>query len=95
MPDIETLRQKMEAAAQALDFEEARRLRDTITLISGGARTDELENSDVAGLTRQQPGAMGLGTGQPRVAPPAGWTPPPRPDLKTRGQRRRPRRKQR
>jgi hypothetical protein len=93
MPDIETLRQKMEAAAQALDFEEARRLRDRITLMSGGAPASEAGNADHAGVRRQQPGAMGLGTGQPRVAPPADWIPPAKPDLKTRGQSRRDRRK--
>ena len=90
---IETLRQKMEAAAHALDFEQARRLRDKISLISGGATPSDLENADVAGLTRQQPGAMGLGTGQPRVKPPADWTPPAKPDLKTKGQSRQHRRK--
>lgn len=91
---IDTLRQKMEAAARALDFEEAKRLRDRITLMSGGARTSDLDDADLTGLSRQQPGAMGLGTGQPRVAPPAGWTPPPRPDLKTAGRKPRGRRKQ-
>lgn len=34
---LETLRQKMEAAALALDFEEAKRLRDRISLMRGGA----------------------------------------------------------
>jgi hypothetical protein len=84
---IEALRAKMEAAAAALDFEEAKRLRDRITLMSGGAALDD--KSDVAGLTRQQPGAMGLGTGQPRVAPPADWIPPAKPDPKTTGRSRR------
>jgi hypothetical protein len=96
MPDtIETLHAKMEAAARALDFEEARRLRDMIGMIRGGATPDEADHAEFAGLTRQQPGAMGLGTSQQRVTPPAGWTPPPKPDpmtagRSTRGRRTRP-----
>ena len=82
---IETLREKMEAAAAALDFEEAKRLRDRINLMRGGATAEEAEQADVTGLTRQRPGAMGLGTSQQRVKPPAGWTPPPKPDPLTRG----------
>ncbi|GAA0662309.1 protein-arginine kinase activator protein McsA [Sphingomonas insulae] len=56
---IEALRLEMEAAAAALDFETAGRLRDRISLLrAGGADVDP------AGLERQQPGAMGLGTSQ-------------------------------
>ena len=80
---IETLRERMEAAAQALDFEEAGRLRDMITLMRGGATATEAEQANVAGLTRQRPGAMGLGTSQQHVEPPAGWKPPLKPDLLT------------
>jgi hypothetical protein len=86
---IDSLREQMEAAAAALDFEQARRLRDRIALIAGGATAAEVAATDDAGVRRQQPGAMGLGTGQPRVAPPAGWTPPRKPDLMTSGARRR------
>ncbi|UAK23183.1 UvrB/UvrC motif-containing protein [Sphingomonas nostoxanthinifaciens] len=86
---IETLRVKMEAAARDLDFEEAKRLRDRINLIRGGATAGEAEEADVAGLMRQRPGAMGLGTSQQRMEPPSGWTPPPKPDLLTSGRRRR------
>jgi len=82
---IDTLRQKMEAAAEALDFEEARRLRDQIALIRGGATPADAEAADLSGLPRQRPGAMGLGTSQQRVDPPAGWKPPPKPDPMTRG----------
>ena len=38
---IESLRERMEAAARNLDFEEAKRLRDRIALMRGGATTDE------------------------------------------------------
>ena len=62
---IAQLRARMEAAAAALDFEEAKRLRDAITLISGGADPQEAESAGGGGLSRQRPGAMGLGTGQP------------------------------
>ena len=86
---LETLQAKMEAAAQALDFEEARRLRDRINLVRGGATAAEAEQADASGLERQQPGAMGLGTSQQRVVPPAGWRPPPKPDPLTRGRSRR------
>lgn len=81
--DIGALREKMEAAAVALDFETASRLRDQIALMRGGASAEEARAASDAGLTRQQPGAMGLGTSQQRPAPPPGWTPPPRPDLHT------------
>ena len=35
-------------------------------------------------IGRGSPGAMGLGTDQATLRPPAGWRPPPRPDLMTR-----------
>jgi hypothetical protein len=82
---IETLRERMEAAAAALDFEEAKRLRDRISLMRGGATAAEAEQADAAGLTRQRAGAMGLGTSQQRVQPPPGWKPPSKPDPLTRG----------
>jgi len=86
---IETLREQMEAAARALDFEEAQRLRDRITLMRGGASAAEAEEADLSGLVRQQPGAMGLGTSQQRMAPPAGWQKPAKPDPMTAGRGRR------
>ena len=76
---IEALRLEMEAAAAALDFETAGRLRDRISLLrSGGADVDP------SGLERQQPGAMGLGTSQSRVVPPEGWVKPAKPDPMTK-----------
>ena len=82
--EIEQLRIQMEAAAAAMDFEAARRLRDRINLLRGGATPDAAEAADTTGLIRQQPGAMGLGTSQQRMTPPPGWTPPPKPDPLTR-----------
>ncbi|MEH3038780.1 MAG: UvrB/UvrC motif-containing protein [Sphingomonas paucimobilis] len=79
---IDTLRAEMEAAAAAaMDFETASRLRDRINLLRGGAAPQAAQAADTSGLTRQQPGAMGLGTSRQRVEPPAGWTPPKKPDL--------------
>ena len=85
---IESLTAQMQAAADALDFEEARRLRDRISLLRGGASADEAASADTQGLRRQVPGAMGLGTSQQAMTPPPGWTPPPKPDPMTRGRKR-------
>lgn len=82
---IETLQRRMDAAVAALDFEEAGRCRDMISALRGGASPDEAEAARDAGLRRQEPGAMGLGTSRQQVTPPAGWRPPPRPDPMTSG----------
>ena len=81
----------MTAAADALDFEEARRLRDEINLIRGGASPQDAARADTSILTRQKTGAMGIGTNHAKPLTPAGWRPPPKPDLKvsTKGQKRR------
>lgn len=81
--DIETLRRQMEAAAAAMDFETAGRLRDQISVLRGGGAV-----ADTSGLTRQQPGAMGLGTSQQRMTPPPGWVKPKKPDSMTKGRKR-------
>ena len=85
---LEQLRRRMEEAAAAMDFEEAGRLRDQISLLRG--RTEDAADAeiDASGLERQQPGRMGLGTSQQRVTPPPGWTPPPKPDPMTSGRAR-------
>lgn len=83
---LQTLQQKMEAAASALDFEEAKRCRDQISLLRSGATAEEAEQADFSGLSRQKPGAMGLGTSQQQVTPPPGWKPPAKPDPMTSGQ---------
>ena len=84
---LEDLRQRMEAAAQALDFEEASRLRDQISLLRGAEDPGAGQVIDTSRLRRQTPGQMGLGTSEQAVSPPAGWEPPRRPDPMTRGHR--------
>ena len=86
---IATLTERMRSAAEAQDFEEARRLRDRIALLRGGADDDAAASADTSGLTRQQPGAMGLGTSRSQLTRPPSWKPPPKPDLMTTGRNRR------
>ncbi len=88
MDEIERVRTEMEAAAEALDFEQARRLRDKLALLRGGASAEDAERAETVGLTRQQPGAMGLGTSQQRMTPPPGWKKPVKPDPMTKGRSR-------
>ena len=85
---IEDLQREMAAAVEALDFEEAGRLRDRINLMRGGADAGEAAEADTSGLVRQQPGAMGLGTSRQRPVTPPGWKPPQKPDLMTSGKKR-------
>lgn len=85
---LQTLQQRMEAAAGALDFEEAKRCRDMISAMRGGARAEAADAADYTGLERQQPGSMGLGTSQQQFTPPPGWRPPPKPDPMTAGRSR-------
>lgn len=82
---LTSLHQKMAIAAAALDFEAAKRYRDRISLMRGGATSAEAELADTAGLDRQQSGAMGLGTSQQRFTPPKDWRPPVKPDPMTTG----------
>lgn len=86
---VDELRERMEAAAAALDFEEARRLRDRINLIRGGATAEAAAETDTSDIARQRSGAMGLGSSQPGVIPPPGWVRPVRPDPMTTGRARR------
>lgn len=78
--DIDELERRMAAAAEATDFEEARRLRDRIALIRSGVSPAEAARTDTSGLARQQPGAMGIGTSRPTPVRPTGWKPPSKPD---------------
>lgn len=84
---IEDLRKRMEAAAAAEDFEEARRLRDLLSLSQARPEADVPDDVDLSRLRRQTPGAMGLGSSDPQPKPPPGWTPPAKPDPMTAGQR--------
>ena len=88
MPSIDSLRQQMEAAAAAEDFALAARLRDQISILRGQAAGSDAAPVDTSGLTRQQPGSMGIGTSRQRYTPPAGWTPPDKPDPMTRNRSR-------
>jgi hypothetical protein len=88
--NIAELIRQMATAVENLNFEEARRLRDQINLIRGGASAAEASRADTTDLLRQQPGAMGIGTNHPRPERPAGWKVPPKPDLMTSGRRKRP-----
>ncbi len=62
MPTIDDLRVAMEKAAANMDFEEAGRLGDQISLLRAGGSSARLEDIDPTGLSRQRLGAMSLGT---------------------------------
>ncbi len=77
---IAELGRRLARAVAAENFEEAARLGAEIDRLAGlepGARRGP-------SLVRGSPGRMGLGTDQPVVKRPEGWTPPPRPDLGAR-----------
>ncbi|MGI4878811.1 MAG: UvrB/UvrC motif-containing protein [Janthinobacterium lividum] len=79
----ENLERQMHAAADAGKFELAARYRDELRALI------EADAAAAAGdLYRQQPDAMGLGSSRQAVTPPAGWSPPKRPDPMTRGRSR-------
>lgn len=80
---VEQLRLMIKAAAADKDYELAARLRDRLSIVRGLDPGAEVE-ADTTGLKRQQPGGMGIGTSRQRVTPPAGWKPPPKPDLRTK-----------
>ena len=84
---LENLRLRMEAAADAEDFEEAARLRDQYSLLRGQPGVEVPAELDTSRLKRQQPGKMGLGTSEQAVVPPPEWKPPKRPDPMTRSTR--------
>lgn len=86
---IARLTAEMAAAAEAQDFERAAALRNEIAVRRQAVGGDSAE-ADFAGLTRQQPGAMGIGSERPKRAAPEGWKPPKKPDPMTRGRGRRP-----
>ena len=77
------LGKQMEAAAEALDFEEATRLRNEIARLKGEAPIVEGDEETVT-VGQPPPGAMGLGTQVPVREPPKGWVKPKKPDLMTK-----------
>lgn len=78
------LGKQMEAAAEAMDFEEATRLRNEIGRIKGEVPLQE-GDPDTVTVGQPPPGAMGLGTQVPVRQPPKGWVKPKKPDLMTKG----------
>ncbi len=91
----------MAEAAAAENYEEAARLRNAIQIAkqagmaaaeAGLAGAPEGE-ADFAGLSRQEPGKMGIGSQVPKRTPPDDWTPPKKPDPMTAGHKRGGRRK--
>ena len=77
------LDKQMQAAAEAMDFEEATRLRNEIARIKGEAPVRE-GDPDTVTVGQPPPGAMGLGTQVPVRQPPKGWVKPKKPDLMTK-----------
>ena len=85
---IARLTAEMAAAAEAQDFERAAALRNEIA-VRRQAAGDDAVDADFAGLKRQQPGAMGIGSERPKRDAPEGWKPPKKPDPMTTGRNRR------
>ena len=79
---MHALEAAMRDAAERNDFETAAALRNQL-LVLRQAGGEGAEGADYAGLKRQQPGAMGIGTQHPKVTRPAGWKPPRKPSPMT------------
>ena len=77
------LEKQMQAAAEAMDFEEATRLRNEMARIRGEAPV-QAGDPDTVTVSQPPPGAMGLGTQVPVRQPPKGWVKPKKPDLLTK-----------
>lgn len=99
---ISDLEIAMAEAAAAQNYEEATRLRNVIQVArqAGLAAAEQGfeagaddASADFAGLSRQEPGKMGIGSQVPKRAPPEGWMPPKKPDPMTAGHKRGRRRK--
>ncbi|CAN5346848.1 hypothetical protein BH09PSE4_BH09PSE4_13350 [soil metagenome] len=89
MTDLSAIEQAMAEAAAREDFEEAARLRNQLFVARAGGGSAESEDADFAGVRRQQPGAMGIGSQHPVPARPADWRPPKKPDPGTANRSRR------
>ena len=81
------LEKQMSRAAEAMDFEEAARLRNEIAHLRG--EMPEIPKVDDEGgfsttVSQPPPGAMGLGTNVPVRQPPKGWVKPKKPDFMTK-----------
>jgi hypothetical protein len=83
---LDDLKQQMEEAVAAQDFETAGKLRDQIESVHRGNLVRGVEDAPQASyFQRQVPGKMGLGTDQQVYAPPPGWVAPKKPDPMTAG----------
>lgn len=84
MAHLDELKEQLEEAVAAQDFESAARLRVEIEGIQHSALVRDVEPPAQASyFQRQVPGRMGLGTDQPVPKRPEGWTPPKKPDPMT------------
>ena len=84
MSHLDELKQQLEEAVAAQDFETAGRLRAEIEGIQHSALVRNVEEPPRASyFQRQVPGRMGLGTDQPVPRKPDGWVPPKKPDPMT------------
>lgn len=80
---LTALNRQMQSAADAMDFEEATRLRNEIARLKGEAPM-AAGDEDTVTVGQPPPGAMGLGTQVPVREPPKGWVKPKKPDLMTK-----------
>ena len=84
MSHLDELKEQLEAAVAAQDFEAAAKLRVEIEGIQHSALVREVAPRPQASyFKRQVPGRMGLGTDQPVPKRPEGWVPPKKPDPMT------------
>lgn len=84
MSHLDELKEQLEEAVAAQDFETAGRLRVEIEGIQRSALVRNVEERPQASyFQRQVPGRMGLGTDQPVPRKPEGWVPPKKPDPMT------------
>ena len=81
MSHLDELKEQLEEAVAAQDFETAGKLRVEIEGIQHSALVRDVEARPQASyFQRQVPGKMGLGTDQSVPKRPEGWTPPRKPD---------------
>lgn len=83
MSHLDELKEQLEEAVAAQDFETAARLRVEIEGIQHSALVRDVDAPQASYFQRQVPGRMGLGTDQPVPKRPEGWVPPRKPDPMT------------